>query len=81
MPLISLPVFHCSSVCSVNHVSICIRDKALSDSAIQWAMFLPLGRKVRGLDFPSSSYLLVEQQQRAGGISCFLDQALNTETL
>lgn len=81
MPLISLPVFYCSSVCSVNHVSICIQDKALSDGVIQWAMFLPLDRKVGGLDFPSSSYLLVEQQQRAGGISRFLDQALNAEAL
>lgn len=77
MPLISSPVFYCYNVCSVNHMSICIQDKALSDSAIQWAMFLSRGRKVRGLDFPSSSYLLVGQQQRAGGISCFLDRALN----
>lgn len=79
MPLISLPVFYCSSVCSVNHVSVCIQHKALSESAVQWVMFLPLGRRVGGLDFPSSLFLLVGQQQRAGGISCFLDQALNTE--
>lgn len=46
MSLISSPVFYCSSVCSVNHVSICIQDKALNDSEIQWAMFLPLGSRV-----------------------------------
>jgi len=81
MALICLPVFYCSSVCSANHVSICIQDKPLSDSASQQAMLLPLGRRVGGSDFPSSSYLLAGQQKRAGGISCFLDQALNTETL
>lgn len=81
MPLISLLVFYCSTVCSINHVSIYIQDKALSDSAVQWAMFLPLGGKVSGLCFPPGSHLLVGQQQRAGGICCFLDQALHTETM
>lgn len=78
MSLISLPVFYCSSV---KHVSICIQDKALNDSEIQWAMFLPLGSSVEGLYFPSSSYLLVGKQEKAGGVNCFLDQALNRETL
>lgn len=59
MPLISLLVFCCSTVCSLNHVSIYIQAKALGDSAVHWAMLLPLGRKVSSSDFPSGSHLLV----------------------
>ena len=53
MPLISLLVFYCSTMCSVNHVSIYIQAKALGDSAVQWAMLLPLGKKVSSSDSPS----------------------------
>lgn len=65
MPLISLLVFYCSTMCSVNHVSIYIQAKALGDSAVQWAMLLPLGKKVSSSDSPSGSHLLVGQKQRA----------------
>lgn len=71
MPLISLPVFYCSGACPVSHVNICIQCEALNDSAIQWVMLLPPGRRVRGLGIPSSSYLLVGHQQRAGGMFLF----------